>query len=287
MVTREPELVIWLRRVVFRRKPVLYHFEVHLTDHCNLNCRGCTHFSNLCAPSFADLAEFEADMERMAGLFSAVREIYLFGGEPLLHPQVGEFCKVARKHFPKTRIYLQTNGTMVMRMDEKFWAALAESRTTLLVSAYPINVPRIEIDLLAKQRGVRSRWTEPYDEFYKIPIDPQGGHDADASFRRCKSYNNRPILRDGHLYPCAYIAYSDVFRDRFSVTGLTVYPTDSISIRDEPDPEQVFLFLRNPVHWCSHCNMDRIECYPWGASDRAASEWAGAPPGGGTPTGMG
>ena len=278
-VTRSPELIIWLRRAVFKRKPVLYHFEVHLTDHCNLNCKGCTHFSNLCEPSFADLREFEADMERMAGLFSRVKQIYLLGGEPLLHPEVAEFCRVARKAFPKSRIYLQTNGTMVMRMDEKFWSALAESHTILLCSAYPISVPRIEIDLLAKQCGVKTEWTAPYDEFYKIPIDPSGRHEPEDSFARCKGYNNRPILRDGRLYPCAYVAYSDVFREKFGIAGLTVYPTDSIGIRDEPDPEQVFDFLRNPVHWCSHCNMDRRECYPWGRSDRAAGEWADIPPG--------
>ena len=59
--------VVWFRRAVLRRKPVLYHFEVHITDHCNLNCKGCAHFSNLCKPTFADLDEFEADMSAHGG----------------------------------------------------------------------------------------------------------------------------------------------------------------------------------------------------------------------------
>lgn len=276
MVTRDPESLIWLRRVV-RRKPVLYHFEVHLTDHCNLNCKGCTHFSNLCPPTFADVTEFEADMERMAGIFSKVRQIYLLGGEPLLHPQVAEFCKVARTHFPKARIYLQTNALLAMRMSEQFWSDLAENRIVLLGSAYPISVPRLEIDLLGKQRHVKVEWSAPYEEFYKIPIDPHGGHDAASSFAMCRGFNNRPLLRDGRLYPCAYIAYADVFRARFGVTGLQVYPTDSISIRDEPDPEQVFEFLRNPVHWCSNCNMAKREYFPWARSRGTIDEWMCAP----------
>lgn len=37
MVSREPTYKVWVRRHVLRRKPVLYHFEIHLTDHCNLN----------------------------------------------------------------------------------------------------------------------------------------------------------------------------------------------------------------------------------------------------------
>ena len=161
MVTREPEFVIWFRRVVLKRKPVLYHFETHLVDHCNLDCRGCAHFSNLCTPAFADLAEFESDMQLMSGLFSRVKEIHLIGGEPLLHPQVAEFCASARKAFPRTRIYLRTNGTMLVGMDETFWKSLAQSKITILCDTYPINLPIIEIKILGIHNHVKIEWTSP------------------------------------------------------------------------------------------------------------------------------
>jgi MoaA/NifB/PqqE/SkfB family radical SAM enzyme len=256
----------------------LFHFEVHLTDHCNLNCKGCAHFSNLCPPTFADLGEFEADMQHMASIFSRVKQIYLLGGEPLLHPKVAEFVRVARKAFPKTKIYLMTNGTMVMRMNDDFWDALHETKTILLCDSYPINLPVIEINLMGKEHRVKVEWTAQRKEFFKIPIDPAGGHDAASSFKRCQGYNNCPIIRDGRLYPCAYTAFADVFREMFGVGGLQVYPTDSIGIRDEPDPEQVIEFLRNPVHWCSNCDMDRREFYEWGRSKRDISEWTCAAP---------
>ncbi|PKQ21426.1 MAG: hypothetical protein CVT65_18630, partial [Actinobacteria bacterium HGW-Actinobacteria-5] len=104
MVSRELAPVVWFRRVILRRKPVLYHFETHITDHCNLNCKGCSHFSSLCPSAFADIDEFSADMHRMANLFSAVRQIILLGGEPLLHPELIAFLRVAREAFPATRI---------------------------------------------------------------------------------------------------------------------------------------------------------------------------------------
>ena len=31
-------------------------FELHLVDHCNLNCRGCTHFSPLAEKKFFEQA---------------------------------------------------------------------------------------------------------------------------------------------------------------------------------------------------------------------------------------
>jgi len=273
MVEREPRSVVWFRRVVLRRKPVLYHFEVHITDHCNLNCRGCAHFSNLCSPTFADLAEFEADMDRMAGLFSAVTQIYLLGGEPLLHPAVAGFVRIARAAFPNARISLMTNGVLVTRMDEEFWSALAETGVILLCDSYPIGLPVEEIDRLGYEHGATVEWTIPREDFFKIPIDPAGGHDATRSFRGCQGFNNCPILRDGSLYPCAYVAFADVFKKRFAVDGLEVTNEDSISIREAPDPEAVMRFLRNPVPWCANCDMESRSFYPWSRSRREIGEW--------------
>lgn len=273
MVSREPGFVVWFRRAVMHRKPVLYHFEVHITDHCNLNCKGCAHFSNLCPPTFADLDEFSADMDRMAELFSAVKQIYLLGGEPLLHPQVADFVRAARASFPETRIYLMTNAVLVTRMNEEFWTALAETHTILLCDSYPIDLPIDEINRMGRNHGATVEWTVPREQFFKIPIDPAGGHDAASSFKRCQGYNNCPIIRDGRLYPCAYVAFADVFEQRFGIDTLDPEPGDSISIRDNPDPEKVVDFLRNPVHWCSHCDMGSRGFYPWGRSTRDISEW--------------
>ena len=273
MVTRDSAFVIWARRHLMHRKPVLFHFEVHITDHCNLNCKGCAHFSNLCEPTFADLGEFEIDMNRMANLFSKVEEIYLLGGEPLLHPDVASFCRVARKAFPTSRICLMTNGILVTRMSEEFWMTLADTGVILLCDSYPINLPVDEIDRLGREHGVTVEWTIPREEFFKIPIDLAAKHDPDVSFKRCQGFNNCPIVRDGHLYPCAYIAYADVFRDYFDLGDLEVSEADSLPIREDLDPERVMEFLTHSVPWCAHCDMSTREFYAWGHSKCELSEW--------------
>jgi len=278
MVSRDPRVVVWARRRLMHRRPVLYHFEIHITDHCNLNCKGCAHFSSLCKPTFADLATFREDMDRMAALFSRVEEIYLMGGEPLLHPDVASFVRAGRASFPRSRICLMTNGTLVTRMTPDVWNALAETGVVLLCDSYPIGLPVEEIDRLAREHGATVEWTVPREEFFKIPIDRAGGHDMAASFRRWQGFNNCPIVRDGRLYPCAYVAYADVFRSTFGISGLQVSERDSISIRDEPDPDTVMEFLMDPVPWCSNCDMDSRVFYTWGRSKRELSEWTCAPP---------
>ena len=80
-------------------------------------------------------------------------------------------------------------------------------------------------------------------------------------------------IRDGRLYPCAYAAFADVFRERFGIEGLKVSPADSISIRGDADPEKVIDFLRHPIPWCANCDMNSREFFEWGRSKREITEW--------------
>jgi MoaA/NifB/PqqE/SkfB family radical SAM enzyme len=273
MVSRDSRTSRWFRLNVLRQRPRLYHFEIHITDHCNLNCKGCAHFSNLCEPTFTNLTEYEADIRAMSGIFSAVDQIYLLGGEPLLHPDVASFVRVARCVFPNSRIYLMTNGILVTRMDDEFWRALAGSRVVLLCDSYPIRLPIDEIEGLGERFGVTVEWTISRREFFKIPIDANGGHDPARSFKRCQGFNNCPIVRDGRLYPCAYVAFADVFRERFGIEGLRVDGRDWVSIREHPDPAEVMKFLTRPVPWCENCDMEHRELFEWGVSKGVIDEW--------------
>ncbi len=53
-------------------KNVLPKLETHLVDHCNLNCKGCSHFSPLSSPNFADYNQFTKDLTRLSELFKAL-----------------------------------------------------------------------------------------------------------------------------------------------------------------------------------------------------------------------
>ncbi len=141
MVSRESRRAVWARRHIQRRKPVLYHFEIHITDHCNLNCKGCAHFSNLCPPTFADLAEFESDMRAMA-ITSRRSSRSTFSAENRSCTRRSPSSCVSRaRRFPDTRIYLMTNGTLVTRMDDDFWSAMAETGVDPACDSYPIDLP--------------------------------------------------------------------------------------------------------------------------------------------------
>lgn len=273
IISKEGRARRLVRRALTHERPTLYHLDVHVTDHCNLNCRGCEHYSSISEPVFADLANTVRDLERLAELFESIEQIYLLGGEPLLHPQVEEFVRETRRIFPATRLYVMTNGVLVTRMPESFWETLAQHDVTLLCDSYPINIPHDKIDELGRAHGVTIEWMKPAEEFFKIPLDPAAGSDPARSFDRCRGLSNCAIVRDGCLYPCAHIAYADIPAKKFDLPSILPTEDDSIAIFGDATGDQIIDFLMTPVPWCAHCDFDSFEKYEWCRGSGDAEEW--------------
>lgn len=254
------------------RPPVLHHLDIHLTDHCNLNCKSCEHYSSISEPVFADLGEFEAELSRLAELFSGIEQVYLLGGEPLLHPQVDQFVAIARRYLPDTRICLMTNGSLVPRMSDAFWDAMRETRTVLLCDQYPGVADVAAIEALGAEHGVTIEWVEATEQFFRAPIDPSGSCDPQESFVRCVGVSNCAIVKDGRMYPCAHIAYVDILRKRFDLEGLEPTDEDSISIFDGATGDDIVDFLMAPVPWCKNCDYPALEYFQWGRTGRQLDE---------------
>ena len=88
--------------------PHLYlpRIEIHIAEHCNLNCKGCTHFSTIADAEFLPVTEFENEIKRISELTNKIGLINILGGEPLLNPDCTKYLKIARKYFPETEINL-------------------------------------------------------------------------------------------------------------------------------------------------------------------------------------
>ena len=46
--------------------------EIHLVEHCNLNCFGCNHFSQLANEGYTDINEYDKDMKQLAKITGGV-----------------------------------------------------------------------------------------------------------------------------------------------------------------------------------------------------------------------
>src|SRR5262245_10468387 len=98
-------------------EPALRHIErleLHVTHACNLTCDSCSHYSN--HNHHGHLAPAQAD--GWMGSWShrlAPREFHLLGGEPTIHPQLPEFVRLVRRHWPDALIKIRTNGFFLHR----------------------------------------------------------------------------------------------------------------------------------------------------------------------------
>ena len=69
-VNRTGPVKFAFERHVLHRPPQLHRLLYHVTDHCNLNCKGCTHFSNIAEKHFADPEAYRRDLDRLTEVFS-------------------------------------------------------------------------------------------------------------------------------------------------------------------------------------------------------------------------
>lgn len=82
-----------------RRMPLRLEFV--LSDYCNLNCKGCTHYSPLAIKEFESIETLRHDAAHLGeAVGNGISEVYLIGGETLLYPHLPEAMETMRKHFP-------------------------------------------------------------------------------------------------------------------------------------------------------------------------------------------
>jgi MoaA/NifB/PqqE/SkfB family radical SAM enzyme len=95
------------RRAGIMRGGVL---QIHVTRACDKACYGCTQGSNLGGkPVLITVEQFEEACVSLKGYFGVVG---MFGGNPCIHPQFEELCRVMRKHVPWEQRGLWSNALL-------------------------------------------------------------------------------------------------------------------------------------------------------------------------------
>lgn len=284
-----PYKVVILRRKmlaewrVFRRTNMIVKNEIpilhlHLADHCNLNCKGCDNFSPIADEVFTDLDVFDADCARVAELSNAkIALVQLLGGEPLLHPQVIDFLRLARHHFPTNRIELVSNGILLKKQKDIFWESCRNYNINIIVTKYPINIDFSDVKMKAQQMNVSFAFygnTEEVDKTMMcIPIDVEGKQNAEDSFLRCSRANRCVAVDNGNIYPCSLIPYIKYFNKQFN-QNLQIGDKDFLPLNKAKSLDEILNFISNPVPFCRFCDIkSTVWDIGYGRSTKSLSEW--------------
>ena len=256
-------------------------FEVHLAEHCNLNCYACNNFSSIAKPELVDPEEFKRDFERMGEIFANKCErIYLLGGEPLLHTEINTLMEIARKNFPEGDISVFTNGLLLMKMADSFWQTCRDNNIGIIISAYPIKLDIEGIKSIAAKFGVKLNYawgdsSAMHDMFDITPLNLKGDSNIKLNFGICKRAVNCITLSHGKLFTCSFIPHVHHFNEFFG-EHVEVCPQDYVNIYDDVSAEEVLARMSEPIPACRYCQLDNksAKIVRWGISKRERSEWA-------------
>jgi MoaA/NifB/PqqE/SkfB family radical SAM enzyme len=252
------------------------HIDIHLTEHCNLNCAYCCHCSTIAEPEFLDIKQFERDIARLSMLANGrIEGILLLGGEPLLNPDVIRIVQITRQYVPKGRINILTNGILLAKMKADFWDTCQNNDVTIHISRYPIKLDTDKIFKIAKQYEVNVLWFSTRgrnnrDDVFRVQkFDMSGKRDIYKAYENCVCRSM--FLKDGNIYLCPPMPSSRHLEKRFGIK-FDVSKEDFLSLDNVNNLQEILDFISRPTPFCRYCTFEN-QFIPWKISEKKSEEW--------------
>lgn len=276
-----------LRYELNRSVKSISQLAIHLTDHCNLNCVRCCHFSSLMKGEFfIPKEDFERDLRRLHDLLGdGIPELMLTGGEPTLHPECDNIFTIAREAFPKARLVLLTNGTLLTKQPDSFFDSCRKNEVLINVTIYDVGIDYEELKRFLASKNVSYIIGDEGDYLRQEPkrmekvftLYPDGvcngkRIDGQTSFLSC--YTGKLIsLRQGILYFCPTAAYVDLF-NRYFGKNLPELKENGIDIYSVDSGKELISSLMKKTALCDFCIPEtESNGIPWRTSRREITEW--------------
>ena len=252
-----------------KNKPVMRYVEFQLVDDCNLKCKGCTHFSNICTSEDRNAIQLEKLEQQMMHLkrLCDVSVIRMMGGEPLLYPYIKEAVGIVRKHFNKSRIFIVTNGLLLTKLDKETCSALADNNVFINISPYtPTLLKCEEIENFLVDNNVIHFWGngEKLDEVQEI-----------KEFHTCLSLKNDNIngyatcynkycwfLRNNQISKCCYPLLIDLLNKKMNLHFLVNSQYDAVDLSQCNNGWDLIKFLNGPIPFCKYCSTSTVK-FKW------------------------
>jgi hypothetical protein len=120
---------------LYNAQPLFNHIEVETINRCNGSCSFCpvNHRDDTREKAVMTEQLFKSIVNQLEEIQYSGRFTTFSNNEPLLDERIIEFNRYARKHLPKARMHLYTNGTL-MTIDK--FKALVEILDELIIDNY-------------------------------------------------------------------------------------------------------------------------------------------------------
>ncbi len=261
-----------LREIEENEKVLIHHLETHVADGCNLNCRGCLHFSNLYRKDeFPDIDQTLEDIRHI----SKKCEIFQFrilGGEPLLNKGLPYFINEIRKILPNTDIAVISNGILIPKTDNELFTIMKENNVGFNLTLYPPTLKMKDVIYSTlKQYGVaygsHETQTDEFEKYIRLTPEKKG-----EAFKKCIS-RGIITLRNSRLYKCPTGTYIDRYFEYFDTVNKTSLDIGTDIYDDNIDWKELIdkLTSKKGAH-CEYCS-ELHEKYKWSNGKPESGDW--------------
>jgi len=250
----------------------LSQIEFHIVDHCNLNCAHCDNFTPVSPEWYADVDKVINDFKQLSKIYNNIENIYILGGEPLLHPNLLDFMEPLRNIYPKANIVLLSNGLLLSKQQDSFWDCLKKYNISLSMTKYPINVDYDAILKKCENLGIKSfLFAAERFGMYDIKLNYKGASNVNCSYEIC-SRKKCHVLRDGKLYHCTFVPNIKFINEYFNL-DFKVENSDYIDIYKETSISKINKFLSKSIPFCRYCPEKMPNCVEYSHSKKEITEW--------------
>lgn len=270
----------FLNIIGFQKHPLthLNQLEIHLADHCNLNCRSCDHYSPVSKENFPDYKAIKKDMKHLSEITNAnIDNILLLGGEPLLNPNIVNYIILMRNFFPKTQITIVTNGILLNKQSDDFYKSCINNDILIEITKYPICFDYEKIEQFLQFKGVKYAFvgsTKTKEKTtHRLVLDELGKQDPIYSFNHCFHSTKCYQYYNGKIFMCPCCAYVHKLNEFFS-KNFIIQKEDFLEVKKIKNIQEILQYLSNPIPFCRYCDVDKRSFKnKWSTSLKDKGEW--------------
>ena len=252
-------------------KPIIHHLEANLADGCNLNCRGCLHFSNLYRkdeiPDSNELLDSIAEIAKHCEIF----QFRVLGGEPLLNPDLEEFLIKLRKILPNADLAVISNGILIPKMPESLFKTMKENYIGFNLTLYSPTLKMKDriyevLDKSGVAYGSHEAKTDKFEKF--LCLEP---NDIDLKPYEVCEPRGILVVKEKCLYRCPVEAYIDKYYERFNIDLKAPDGINIFEFKGDWNRLVVDLYLR-PRSLCNFCSTES-SFYEWSNGKPEKDDW--------------
>ena len=266
-----------LTKINFKRRATGVILEFPIVHHCNLNCAYCDHFASIAPVHKISVKDFQNDVKKISKITNGeIKEIWILGGEPLLHDEIDKIFEIARKYFKNTNIKMLTNGLLLDKQKDAFWKSCKNNNIKIVVENYIYNKEKINFEVIKEKLrrfNCLLSFDSPKYQFRKMNLTKEKTHNINHRYNKCQC-KLWPILDNGKFYPCSVVNGVDkFFNKKFPDLAFPIAQKDVLDIHKINSMDELLEFYETPKEMCAHCNYFLSEGEKWRLSKQEASEW--------------